>query len=51
VAEGYGSIYLPGEMEYENKEARLKSGIPLAPSTVKMLKELGEQLSIQARFT
>jgi len=40
-------IYIPGEIEYENKESYLKEGIPLAASTLERLKELGEELGVE----
>ena len=40
-------IYLPGEIEYENKERHLKEGIPLAASTLEGLRKLGEELGVE----
>ena len=37
---GVEEIFLPGEIEERRRRERVKTGIPLAPSTVEMLREL-----------
>lgn len=46
-AKDMGRIYLPGEMENENYEERIKSGIPLNEKTVQLLNEFARN-EIQA---
>ena len=37
---GVEEIFLPGEIEERRRRERVKTGIPLAPSTVEMLRKL-----------
>ena len=43
-------IYLPGEIEYEKREQRIKKGIPLPASTVETLERFREQAGIETRL-
>jgi L-2-hydroxycarboxylate dehydrogenase (NAD+) len=45
-ASGTGEILVPGEPEYRTEQKFLKEGIPLAPNTVKELKNLAISLGI-----
>lgn len=45
-AEGVDRIYMPGEIEAEVAEKRLKEGIPFDPKVVAELTELGERLGV-----
>jgi LDH2 family malate/lactate/ureidoglycolate dehydrogenase len=40
---GVGEIFLPGELEARRRQERLRDGIPLAASTVEMLRRLGRE--------
>ena len=44
--EGQGRVYVAGEIEFETAEERGERGVPLLPSVLKGLKEVGEQLSV-----
>jgi len=50
-AEGVERIYLPGEIEFENKERHLKGGIPLVRAVVQELISCGKELGVPAPFT
>jgi LDH2 family malate/lactate/ureidoglycolate dehydrogenase len=45
-AENKAEILMPGEPEYQTESERLKQGIPLSPSTVKELIDLGESFGL-----
>ena len=44
--EGQERVYVAGEIEFETAEERAERGIPLLPSVLKGLREVGEQLSV-----
>lgn len=46
-APGVARIYLPGELEHERQEVRLRDGIPLHDETPSALQELCDQLGIE----
>ena len=46
VLPGYERVLVPGDLEFQAKEERLKSGIPLHPSVVESLLELGRELNV-----
>lgn len=48
--EGVDRIWLPGEMEHENIQRRLKTGIPLSPAVVEGLRQLAAELSPRDRL-
>ena len=47
---GVGRIYLPGEIEFELADRNRREGVPLAPPTVKDLRELGARLGVAWPF-
>lgn len=47
---GVGRIYLPGEIEFELADRNRREGVPLAPPTVKELRELGARLGVEWPF-
>ena len=47
LAEGVKKIYLPGEIEFEKKAERLKTGIPLPIELLDRLRELGKELHLK----
>ncbi len=46
-APGVERIYLPGELEHERRETRLRDGIPVHDETPMALQELGDGLGIE----
>jgi LDH2 family malate/lactate/ureidoglycolate dehydrogenase len=44
--EGESRVYVAGEIEFETQQERAERGIPLLPSVVKGLREVGEQLGV-----
>ena len=46
VLPGYERVLVPGDLEFRAREERLKSGIPLHPSVVESLLELGRELDV-----
>jgi LDH2 family malate/lactate/ureidoglycolate dehydrogenase len=44
--EGQSRVYVAGEIEFESEEERAERGIPLLPSVLKGLREVGEQLGV-----
>ena len=44
--QGQERVFVPGEIEFETAKERAERGIPLHPSVLEGLRELGEQLSI-----
>jgi LDH2 family malate/lactate/ureidoglycolate dehydrogenase len=46
AAAGQDRVYVAGEIEYEMARERTANGIPLLPTTVGGLRELGQQLDI-----
>jgi len=44
--EGQDRVYVAGEIEFETAEERAERGIPLLPSVLKGLREVGEQLGV-----
>lgn len=44
--EGVKQIYLPGEIEFKNKEINLRNGIPLAEEVIEDLRKTAEELGI-----
>jgi len=44
--EGQKRVYVAGEIEFETAEERAERGIPLLPSVLKGLREVGEQLGV-----
>ncbi len=46
-AEGQERIYIHGEKEFETTEDRLKNGIPLHPTVVETLKEIGQKQGVE----
>ncbi len=46
-AEGQDRIYIHGEKEFEMAEDRLKNGIPLHPTVVDTLKEIGRKQGVE----
>ena len=49
-AKGSQRIYLPGEMEWERREAALAQGIPLPEHVVHSLSGLADDLGLQAQW-
>lgn len=45
--EGQKRVYVAGEIEFETAEERGERGIPLLPSVLKGLREVGEQLGVR----
>jgi L-2-hydroxycarboxylate dehydrogenase (NAD+) len=43
---GHDRVYVPGEIEFEIADERAEHGIPLLPSVLKGLREVGEQLGV-----
>ncbi len=43
-------IYVPGEIEYEKREQRLKEGIPFPRATLDRLEEFGKEMGIEMRL-
>lgn len=50
LAPGVERIYLPGEIEYEKKRERLRTGIPLEPYIIESLTNLGERMKLDTGF-
>jgi LDH2 family malate/lactate/ureidoglycolate dehydrogenase len=48
--EGVDRIWLPGEMEYERIRERRKNGVPVAASTVQLLRQLAVELNLTDRL-
>ena len=46
VLPGYERVLVPGDLEFQAREERLKSGIPLHPSVVESLLKLGRELDV-----
>lgn len=46
VLPGYDRVLVPGDPEFQTREERLKSGIPLHPSVVESLRQLGLELNV-----
>ena len=44
--EGQDRVYVAGEIEFETAEERAERGIPLLPSVLKGLREVGEQVGV-----
>ncbi len=44
--DGQERVYVAGEIEFETGEARAERGIPLLPSVLKGLRDVGEQLGV-----
>jgi LDH2 family malate/lactate/ureidoglycolate dehydrogenase len=44
--EGQSRVYVAGEIEFEIEEERAERGIPLLPSVLKGLREVGDQLGV-----
>lgn len=44
--EGESRVYVAGEIEFETQQERAERGIPLLPSVLKGLREVGEQLGV-----
>jgi LDH2 family malate/lactate/ureidoglycolate dehydrogenase len=40
-------ILLPGELEFERREARLRSGIPVAEEALKTLQAVADNLGLE----
>jgi ureidoglycolate dehydrogenase (NAD+) len=49
-AKGSERIYLPGEIEWEKREAWLKNGIPLPEATFASLYQVGNELGVETRL-
>jgi LDH2 family malate/lactate/ureidoglycolate dehydrogenase len=47
LAPGSERIYLPGELEFRRREARLRAGIPLPEEARAVLRAVGENLGLQ----
>lgn len=47
LMEGIERVYVPGQIEYENRERALKEGIPLPASTLAVLEKFREQAGIK----
>ena len=45
--EGQDRVYVAGEIEFETAKERAEHGIPLLPSVLKGLREVGEQLGVR----
>ena len=46
-AEGESRIYIHGEKEYEEAEARSRDGIPLNPKVAADLKAIGDEVGVK----
>ena len=49
-APGSSGIFLPGEIEWNRKQERLQSGIPMTAATVGELNSLAEELGVERRL-
>jgi len=49
-AKGSERIYLPGEMEWERREAALRNGMELPPDVIASLVGLAEDWELDARW-
>lgn len=47
TADGFSEVYLPGEIERNQREKREKEGIPVGPGLLKRLKELSKDLCVE----
>lgn len=45
-APGIGRIYLPGEIEHETRERRLREGVPLPDALIRKLDALAQELNV-----
>jgi LDH2 family malate/lactate/ureidoglycolate dehydrogenase len=45
-AKGHDRIYVPGEIEHEVEQVRLRAGIPYPPALVARLQELAEEFNV-----
>jgi LDH2 family malate/lactate/ureidoglycolate dehydrogenase len=46
-AEGVDEIFVPGEMEMRARERNLREGVPLLPSTYKMLLDYAQEAGME----
>lgn len=51
LAKGVDRVYLPGEIEFEHHERRLREGIPTSYAVVRELKRLAEELGLEPSFS
>jgi LDH2 family malate/lactate/ureidoglycolate dehydrogenase len=49
-AEGQTRIYIHGEKEFEAKEERLRTGIPLGPKVAETLQAIARELGVPLEF-
>lgn len=47
LAEGAGSVFLPGEPEWNTAEVREKDGVPISEELAERLVALAEQLEVE----
>jgi len=47
LLEGVERIYVPGEIEYEKRDKRLREGIPFPPATLDRLEQFGKEMGIE----